>query len=233
MRVNIFTADLDVLFKLKGHDLAEELAILDQEYKLKSSMRAGRLLTWFYLLGSYSQPAETRNWDLSLHYLSEMVNTSESDDPFNQELTRGSSHNSLLLFLLQQHAMIEDFNYFQSQPEFLARVIKPSYIKRLVKQILYDSTSQTNKALVVNSYYMCTRLKKIAKDHNLDVNKIWKSTNVTNGLLLGQIPFINQCEKCSEELLEIAHEESYNSIEYMQVEAETFMDLFNGPDQID
>ena len=52
--------------------------------------------------------------------------TEMADD--SDELTRGSSHNSLLLFLLQQHTLIKDFAYFKSDPKFLKKVSKPKYI---------------------------------------------------------------------------------------------------------
>lgn len=53
MKVNLFTSDLELLFKLKGRELYEELEILDQQFHESRSIRAGSLLTWFYLLGNY------------------------------------------------------------------------------------------------------------------------------------------------------------------------------------
>lgn len=95
MKVNLFTSDLQVLFKLKGRELYEELEVLDQKFHENHSIRAGSLLTWYYLLGNYDNHENTRDWVKSLAYLKKMVILGE-----DKTLTRGSSHNSYILFLL-------------------------------------------------------------------------------------------------------------------------------------
>ena len=81
-------------------------------------MRAGSLLSWYYLLGNHDDPEGTRNWSKSSAYLKQMVKMAEKD----KKLTRGSSHNSFLLFLLQQDALIKDFEYFKDDQKFYAKV---------------------------------------------------------------------------------------------------------------
>ncbi len=95
MKVNVFTRDLEKLFKSK--DVQRELIELDEAFRAKESMRAGSLLAWYYLMGNLEDPLGTRNWTKSSGYLMQMVKMAEKDD----KLTRGSSHNSFLLFLLQ------------------------------------------------------------------------------------------------------------------------------------
>jgi hypothetical protein len=95
MKVNVFTRDLEKLFKSK--DVQRELRELEEAFRAKQSMRAGSLLSWYYLLGNHDDPQGTRNWTKSSGYLKQMVKMAEKDD----KLTRGSSHNSFLLFLLQ------------------------------------------------------------------------------------------------------------------------------------
>ena len=76
------------------------------------------------------------------------------------------------------------------------------------------------------------------RDNQLDVNKIWKQeiANITSGyesLLIGQIPLIDQCEmwKCTGELQQIAHIQSEESLNYMQLMGEDEKeDQFRGPD---
>lgn len=205
-------------------------------------MRAGTLLTWYYLLGNYDNPQESRNWTKSLYYLKEMIERAEKKQ--NKEMTRGGTHNSLLLFLLQQEALIKDFNYFKNDAPFFEKVSSAEFIKKLIKEVVHDSVSQTNKALVINSFYLCQKFKKMLFEQNVDVNKLWRSArggNITienttlKKMMLGQIPFIDQCElwRCTEHLQEIAYQESLNAIDFMQVELGTFLDLFNGPDDID
>jgi hypothetical protein len=126
------------------------------------------------------------------------------------ELTRGSSHNSLLLFLLQQASLIENFNYFQSDSAFYDTVSTPESIRSLIGEVLHDSTSQTNQALMVTNYYLCQKLKKLLLENQIDINRLWKSgldPEDTIEILTGQIPFIDQCElwRCTERLQEIAH----------------------------
>lgn len=77
------------------------------------------------------------------------------------------------------------------------------------------------------------------KEHksNLDINNLWKKelTNLTSDferMLVGQIPIIDQCEmwKCTSELQRIAHAESQESIEYMQLADGSFDETFRGPE---
>jgi mevalonate kinase len=136
-------------------------------------MRAGMLLTWFYLLGDYHNPSQTRNFDKSLTYLKEMMMMSQ--DLSLEPVTLGSAHNSFLLFMLQQSLLVKNLDYFKSDPVFQERVSEKKYLKRVINHILYDSTSQTNKALVVNSYYTCYKLRKLLRENNIDVNKLWVS----------------------------------------------------------
>jgi len=95
MKVNVFTRDLEKLFK--SRDVQRELTELEEAFRGKQSMRAGSLLAWYYLMGNYDDPQGTRNWTRSSGYVKQMVKMGERDE----KLTRGSSHNSLLLFLLQ------------------------------------------------------------------------------------------------------------------------------------
>jgi hypothetical protein len=95
MKVNVFTRDLEKLFKSK--DVERELRELEDAFRGKQSMRAGSLLAWYYLMGNHDNPEGTRNWTRSSGYLQKMVKMAEKD----QKLTRGSSHKSFLLFLLQ------------------------------------------------------------------------------------------------------------------------------------
>jgi hypothetical protein len=95
MKVNMFTRDLEKLFK--SRDVERELGELEEAFRGKQSMRAGILLAWYYLMGNHDNPEGTRNWTRSSGYLKQMVKMAEKD----QKLTRGSSHNSFLLFLLQ------------------------------------------------------------------------------------------------------------------------------------
>ncbi len=68
-RVNLFTADLEALFKLKGEELSIELEALEKDFKKFYSFRAASLLTWFYLIGNYESPQETKDWEKSFYYL--------------------------------------------------------------------------------------------------------------------------------------------------------------------
>lgn len=56
MKVNIFTGDLEILFKLEPEELNEELELLDLEFHKNNSIRAASLLVWYYLLGNYENP---------------------------------------------------------------------------------------------------------------------------------------------------------------------------------
>jgi hypothetical protein len=95
MKVNVFTRDLEKLFKSK--DVERELRELEDAFRGKQSMRAGSLLAWYYLMGNHENPEGTRNWTRSSGYLQKMEKMAEKD----QKLTRGSNHYSFLLFLLQ------------------------------------------------------------------------------------------------------------------------------------
>lgn len=95
MKVNVFTRDLEKLFK--SRDVQRELTELEEAFSGKQSMRAGSLLAWYYLMGKHDDPEGTRNWTRSSGYLKKMVKMAEKDE----RLTRGSSHKSFLLFLLQ------------------------------------------------------------------------------------------------------------------------------------
>jgi hypothetical protein len=102
MKVNIFTKDLEALFKLKNDELGKEISKLEADFNKNKSVRAASLLSWFYLLGNYADHQGTRDWPKSLSYLKNIIKLSEA----NLSLTRGSSHNSFLLFLLQQSSLI-------------------------------------------------------------------------------------------------------------------------------
>ena len=69
---------------------------LEKEFAQNKSIRAASLLSWYYLLGNYEETAETKDWKKSLHYLKEIIKIEKQDE----QLTRGSSHNSFLVFLL-------------------------------------------------------------------------------------------------------------------------------------
>ena len=180
------------------------------------------LLAWFHLLGNYHDFAGTRNMTLSSLYVKEMLARSE----LSPEAAAGSSLNSLILFLAQQQAL--GLDYFDMG--LYGKLLRIS--KKLAKEVLFDRTSQTNKALVINSYYMCLRIKKLAKEHSIDVARLWHALGNSTDKLLG-IPMLSQCNTCSPELLEIGQEESLNSVEHLQQVAETFVDLFRGPETID
>ena len=94
LKVNVFTKDLERLLKTK--EVAREVQGLEQAFTANRSMRAGSLLAWYYLMGSNEDPRGTRDWPRSLRYVKQMVENGEKDP----ELTRGSSHNTFLLFLL-------------------------------------------------------------------------------------------------------------------------------------
>jgi len=118
-------------------------------------MRAGMLLAWFHFLGNYHDFAGTRNMTLSADYVEEMLIRSE----LNPEAAAGSSLNSLVLFFAQQQAL--GLDYFDEN--LYVKVVRIS--KKLAKEVLMDRTSQTNKAFVINSYYTCLKLKKLATEN--------------------------------------------------------------------
>ena len=93
--MNIFTKDLESLFRNQPTDNA--IIDLENEFTAKKSVRAASLLTWYYLLGSYEDPVSTKNWTKSFFYLKEIIKLEKKDN----QMTRGSSHNSFMLFLLQ------------------------------------------------------------------------------------------------------------------------------------
>ena len=138
--MNIFTKDLESLFRNQPTDTA--IRDLENEFTAKKSVRAASLLTWYYLLGSYEDPVSTKNWTKSFFYLKEILKLEKKDN----EMTRGSSHNSFMLFLLQQSVLIKNFTYFDHP--FVSQYKKnPNKIKHIVKAILEDTSSQTNSAL--------------------------------------------------------------------------------------
>ncbi len=95
LKVNIFTKDLETLFRNKGDN--KMIQDLESEFSVNKSVRAASLLSWYYLLGNYEHSAKTRDWNKSLYYLKEILKLEKKDS----HLTRGSSHNSFLVFLLQ------------------------------------------------------------------------------------------------------------------------------------
>ena len=94
LKVNIFTKDLEALFRSKPDDGA--IINLENEFSTNKSIRAASLLSWYYLLGNYEETAKTRDWKKSLYYLKEILKLEKKES----SLTRGSSHNSFLVFLL-------------------------------------------------------------------------------------------------------------------------------------
>lgn len=66
MKVNLFTQDLDSLFKLNGEELQSELRNYEHMFWDSQSQRAGTLLAFFYLIGNYDNPEDTKNWTKSL-----------------------------------------------------------------------------------------------------------------------------------------------------------------------
>jgi hypothetical protein len=106
--VNIFTKDLEALFRSKPNDGA--IKNLENDFSTNKSIRAASLLSWYYLLGNYEDATNTRDWKKSLSYLKEILKLEKKDS----SLTRGSSHNSFLVFLLQQSVLIKNFTYFDN-----------------------------------------------------------------------------------------------------------------------
>ena len=57
MKVNVFTRDLEKLFKSKDDVVQRELRELDEAFRgANQSMRAGSLLAWYYLMGNHDDP---------------------------------------------------------------------------------------------------------------------------------------------------------------------------------
>ena len=102
-------------------------------------MRAGILLTFFYLFGNYDTPQATKNYTQSLYYLKSMVELDSISE--DNSLARGSSHKSLLFFLLVQNELIENFEYFDSDPQFYETISSLDYVRKLIAEIVTDFTS--------------------------------------------------------------------------------------------